>query len=61
MSVILCFYSVFTSTGYNNPCCSYPCENNGVCMTKGDSYSCDCANLDFYGKHCEIRKLFKIC
>lgn len=29
-------------------------------MTQGENYYCDCANLDFYGKHCEIRKTFKM-
>nr|XP_011440168.2 prostaglandin G/H synthase 2 [Crassostrea gigas]XP_034302669.1 prostaglandin G/H synthase 2 [Crassostrea gigas]XP_034302670.1 prostaglandin G/H synthase 2 [Crassostrea gigas] len=45
--------------GGHNPCCSYPCENNGVCMTQGENYYCDCANLDFYGKHCEIPTFMK--
>lgn len=37
-----------------NPCCSYPCQNHGICVTVGhDSYECDCTNLQFYGKHCE--------
>ncbi|XP_062622377.1 prostaglandin G/H synthase 2-like [Saccostrea cucullata] len=45
--------------GGHNPCCSYPCENNGICMTRGDNYYCDCTNLEFYGKHCEIPTFMK--
>lgn len=40
-----------------NPCCSFPCQNRGVCMTTGvGSYMCDCENTGYYGKHCEKRK-----
>ncbi|KAK3088071.1 hypothetical protein FSP39_014318 [Pinctada imbricata] len=42
-----------------NPCCSYPCENGGVCMTKGDNYYCDCTGLDFSGKNCETPTFMK--
>ncbi|XP_074654071.1 prostaglandin G/H synthase 2-like [Tubulanus polymorphus] len=37
-----------------NPCCSNPCQNGGICMTKGFAdYTCDCGALPYYGKHCE--------
>nr|ALG96664.1 cyclooxygenase [Arabella sp. JCH-2014] len=37
-----------------NPCCSFPCQNGGVCMTMGhDNYLCDCANTGYYGDYCE--------
>ncbi|WAR30236.1 PGH2-like protein [Mya arenaria] len=37
-----------------NPCCSFPCENRGVCMVTGvGSYTCDCENTGFYGQTCE--------
>lgn len=40
-----------------NLCCSYPCENGGVCLTKGfNDYECDCTSTDFYGRYCEVRK-----
>ena len=55
MMMMMVFSSPHPVTG--NPCCSYPCQNEGVCMTMGhDSYICDCTNLDFYGDHCEHRK-----
>uniref|UniRef100_T1IVL4 prostaglandin-endoperoxide synthase n=1 Tax=Strigamia maritima TaxID=126957 RepID=T1IVL4_STRMM len=42
-----------------NLCCSFPCLNGGICMTKGfNNYTCDCTLLDFYGDHCEKRKIF---
>ncbi|XP_039264230.2 prostaglandin G/H synthase 2-like [Styela clava] len=38
-----------------DPCCSLPCENNGICYTKGfDDYECDCTRTGHYGKNCEI-------
>ncbi|CAC5373048.1 PTGS2 [Mytilus coruscus] len=37
-----------------NLCCSYPCQNNGVCLTRGfNEYECDCTGTDFYGKKCD--------
>ncbi|GFS20854.1 prostaglandin G/H synthase 2-like [Elysia marginata] len=38
-----------------NPCCSFPCQNRGVCLNGREpgTYTCDCENLPFYGKHCE--------
>lgn len=40
-----------------NLCCSYPCQNGGVCLTKGfKDYECDCTSTDFYGRNCETRK-----
>ncbi|XP_036611410.1 prostaglandin G/H synthase 2 [Trichosurus vulpecula] len=36
-----------------NPCCSNPCQNQGVCMTMGiDGYQCDCTRTGFYGENC---------
>ncbi|XP_066294844.1 prostaglandin G/H synthase 2-like [Branchiostoma lanceolatum] len=37
-----------------NPCCSMPCQNTGVCMREGDSYSCDCTRTGYYGQNCDI-------
>ncbi|XP_050414504.1 prostaglandin G/H synthase 2 [Patella vulgata] len=43
-----------------NACCSYPCQNQGICNTKGfDSYTCDCTGLDYYGDNCEHPTLWK--
>ncbi|XP_029474099.1 prostaglandin G/H synthase 2 [Rhinatrema bivittatum] len=36
-----------------NPCCSNPCQNQGVCMTMGyDGYKCDCTRTGYYGENC---------
>lgn len=38
----------------DNPCCSFPCQNQGICYTKGfDAYACDCTRTGYYGQHCE--------
>ncbi|KAL4218779.1 Prostaglandin G/H synthase 2 [Mactra antiquata] len=43
-----------------NPCCTFPCENRGVCMTTGfGSFTCDCENTGFYGKFCEKPTFWK--
>ncbi|CAG5125570.1 unnamed protein product, partial [Candidula unifasciata] len=44
-----------------NPCCSYPCQNQGICLTGKEpgSYTCDCTHLEFYGRHCETPTLMK--
>ncbi|XP_052789635.1 prostaglandin G/H synthase 2-like [Mya arenaria] len=43
-----------------NPCCSFPCENRGVCMVTGvGSYTCDCENTGFYGQTCEKPTFWK--
>lgn len=57
--ILVSFIAPALVSGGHNPCCSYPCENNGVCMTQGENYYCDCANLEFYGKHCEIPTFMK--
>uniref|UniRef100_A0A8D2J6Z2 Prostaglandin G/H synthase 2 n=1 Tax=Varanus komodoensis TaxID=61221 RepID=A0A8D2J6Z2_VARKO len=36
-----------------NPCCSYPCQNRGVCVSVGfDGYECDCSRTGFSGQNC---------
>lgn len=42
----------------NDPCCSFPCQNDGICLSKGNSkdFTCDCTGLDYYGKTCETRQ-----
>ncbi|XP_064616364.1 prostaglandin G/H synthase 2-like [Liolophura sinensis] len=40
--------------GGHDPCCSFPCQNQGVCVTiTSDSYTCDCSQTGFYGNRCE--------
>ncbi|KAM9393894.1 prostaglandin G/H synthase 1 isoform 2-T2 [Pholidichthys leucotaenia] len=41
--------------GVVNPCCSYPCQNSGVCVRFGtDLYTCDCTRTGFYGENCTL-------
>ncbi|XP_059141342.1 prostaglandin G/H synthase 2-like [Physella acuta] len=49
------------SCSAENPCCSFPCQNKGICLTGREpgSYTCDCGNSDFYGPHCETPTLTK--
>ncbi|KAJ8011344.1 hypothetical protein DPEC_G00057180 [Dallia pectoralis] len=36
-----------------DPCCSQPCENRGLCNSKGfDDYECDCTRTGYYGENC---------
>lgn len=55
--LLLCFVTVLHA---ENLCCSYPCQNRGVCLTIGyDKYICDCTNTDYYGQHCETPTFMK--
>lgn len=41
-----------------NPCCYYPCQNQGVCVRFGlDRYQCDCTQTGYSGPNCTIREL----
>lgn len=41
-----------------NPCCYYPCQNQGVCVRFGlDRYQCDCTHTGYSGPNCTIREL----
>ena len=54
-----CNFKLFvTGAEENDPCCSFPCQNDGICISKGNSrdFTCDCTGLDYYGKTCETRK-----
>uniref|UniRef100_A0A2P2I465 prostaglandin-endoperoxide synthase n=1 Tax=Hirondellea gigas TaxID=1518452 RepID=A0A2P2I465_9CRUS len=43
---------VRTNADYD-PCCAYPCDNQGVCLSYPDrSYVCDCTNTGFSGINC---------
>lgn len=40
-----------------DPCCAQPCENRGLCNSKGfDDYECECTRTGYYGKNCTTRK-----
>ncbi|XP_047381285.1 prostaglandin G/H synthase 1 isoform X2 [Sciurus carolinensis] len=42
-----------------NPCCYYPCQNQGVCVRFGlDGYQCDCARTGYSGPNCTIPELW---
>uniref|UniRef100_A0A8C1CQB7 Prostaglandin G/H synthase 2 n=2 Tax=Cyprinus carpio TaxID=7962 RepID=A0A8C1CQB7_CYPCA len=37
----------------DDPCCAQPCQNQGVCLSKGaDAYECDCTRTGYYGENC---------
>nr|ALG96655.1 cyclooxygenase [Meiomenia swedmarki] len=37
-----------------HPCCGFPCQNRGVCTSRGFSdYECDCTDTGYYGRDCE--------
>lgn len=40
-----------------NPCCYFPCQNQGVCVRVGlRGYECDCTRTGYYGVNCTSRK-----
>lgn len=42
-----------------NPCCSNPCQNRGICLSKGfDRFECDCTRTGYYGKYCNTPEFF---
>ncbi|KAI9553283.1 putative cyclooxygese [Daphnia sinensis] len=54
--LVFTFYSpVSGSTEGFDPCCSFPCQNQGVCMSTSNhqDFTCDCTGLEYYGKTCE--------
>lgn len=58
MTCILLHFLISTSNGEENydPCCSFPCQNFGICNRIGftDKYYCDCHGTGYYGNDCEI-------
>nr|XP_033817250.1 prostaglandin G/H synthase 2 [Geotrypetes seraphini] len=53
--LIVCCFCVFAigASQAANPCCSNPCQNQGVCMTVGfDKYECDCTRTGYSGETC---------
>lgn len=39
----------------SNLCCSFPCQNEGVCLSLGyNDYECDCTGSGYSGKNCEM-------
>jgi len=43
-----------------NECDQSPCHNEGNCINTEGDYYCDCSNIEFTGKHCEIPNCNKI-
>ncbi|KAL7647573.1 UNVERIFIED_CONTAM: hypothetical protein RMT77_001173 [Armadillidium vulgare] len=38
-----------------NPCCDFPCENDGVCVNlANNTYYCDCTGTNYHGLNCHI-------
>ncbi|TRY56835.1 hypothetical protein DNTS_004105 [Danionella cerebrum] len=57
--VLLSSFSIFLGEAYD-PCCAQPCQNQGVCLSKGaDAYECDCTRTGYYGENCTTRKFTK--
>ncbi|XP_033732578.1 prostaglandin G/H synthase 2-like [Pecten maximus] len=58
--VLVVLVVVMGMVSANNSCCSYPCQNGGVCMTTGmKGFKCDCTGTDFYGTTCETPTFIK--
>ncbi|XP_028415983.1 von Willebrand factor-like [Dendronephthya gigantea] len=43
------------SCSNEGPCDSFPCQNDGICSVKGNSFSCNCPS-EYQGATCEERK-----
>ncbi|NWU61951.1 PGH1 synthase, partial [Pterocles burchelli] len=42
-----------------NPCCSYPCQHQGVCVRVGaGGYECDCTRTGYFGDNCTSPELW---
>ncbi|XP_067310027.1 prostaglandin G/H synthase 2a [Pseudorasbora parva] len=55
--VLLSSFWIFPGEGYD-PCCAQPCQNQGVCLSKGaDAYECDCTRTGYYGENCTTPEL----
>nr|XP_008122862.1 PREDICTED: prostaglandin G/H synthase 1 [Anolis carolinensis] len=58
MMMLLLLLSTKASPGSSepvNPCCSFPCQNKGVCVRTGVSgYECDCTRTGYYGTNCTV-------
>ncbi|CAL9682165.1 unnamed protein product [Knipowitschia caucasica] len=38
-----------------NPCCYFPCQNQGVCVRYAEeTYECDCVGTGFHGENCTV-------
>ncbi|KAG5847396.1 prostaglandin G/H synthase 2a [Anguilla anguilla] len=60
LSVILLLQAVaFLCEAAGDPCCAQPCQNRGVCTSKGEfSYECDCTRTGYYGENCTTPEFF---
>ncbi|NXA34895.1 PGH1 synthase, partial [Eudromia elegans] len=42
-----------------NPCCAYPCQHQGVCVSTGlEGYECDCTRTGYSGPNCSTPELW---
>uniref|UniRef100_H0V9X9 Prostaglandin G/H synthase 1 n=1 Tax=Cavia porcellus TaxID=10141 RepID=H0V9X9_CAVPO len=42
-----------------NPCCYFPCQNQGVCVRFGlEHYECDCTRTGYSGPNCTVPELW---
>ncbi|XP_036409678.1 prostaglandin G/H synthase 2a [Megalops cyprinoides] len=49
----------FVCEGAGDPCCAEPCQNRGVCTSRGaDAYECDCTRTGYYGQNCTTPEFF---
>lgn len=54
---ITCYFIFLTAENWYDPCCSFPCQNQGVCLSKSNhQFTCDCTGLEYSGQTCETRK-----
>ncbi|TRY94615.1 hypothetical protein DNTS_001872 [Danionella cerebrum] len=53
LSLSWCFAEEGQISNIANPCCYYPCQNQGICVRYGlDKYECDCTRTGYYGENC---------
>nr|XP_021399454.1 prostaglandin G/H synthase 1 [Lonchura striata domestica] len=58
-AVLLCAAGSAAGTGSVNPCCYFPCQNQGVCVRVGlRGYECDCTRTGYYGVNCTSPELW---
>ncbi|KAJ8270309.1 hypothetical protein GJAV_G00112790 [Gymnothorax javanicus] len=49
----------FLCEAAGDPCCAQPCQNRGVCTSRGAfSYECDCTRTGYYGENCTTPEFF---
>lgn len=55
LAVLITFVGRSKASDMYDPCCSFPCQNFGICNRVGftDRYYCDCYGTGYYGDNCE--------